>query len=1399
MKKMIGLVGIFCAATLLSADEIVFKDDFSCYCDTPPQAVFTDACTIGELPPALRRLQIRPKDGKKASVYNGAMFKLPNKAQVPDYQFSFKFEFPRDSKKAFDLDLYANGDGDKIKQAKYTFSVTENGLNFRSGIPASKLMVQTASFKDLDLPGFAPSGWNELKIIARGRNMEVFANIAGRFVRFGILETLGTPITGFNFSAGTSVDLDDIELISLPSCGNGTFITDGNVNTANGSASYEIDTPPGTGNVKAEVRVGWLKGGLNIKLVDESGKEKVITGKVMPISFTRMVTQNIYEQDDKTGKYAEKPVQKQIPETYTLPDTYIRFTGLNAGGKDTIDYFFRPQIGKMDPSAQVSYAREWTGIPGASERFIKYEFRLSGTKNFEVWIDGRYVGVMELESNLKKISFELPGGASAKNIAVIKKADDSLFLPLDISSSNGNPGIFADAEPVTGGFFTSRKCAGERILAGVPFIVMDGPENVDVGNIRNVWGDEWGGERYWSRNPYNGAKENIIFPVPNRQYSRAWVLCAIEDDPFKEPVLTVRLTRYGGLVGPQIADTTLRLPRAGEPMPAGVTKVGGIKVNEKNLPLYLAEVKIDSGRIQDLIFQSVQPGVLNDSNMSRLPRLDFELMGDKEQGNHFYVNRETLPSYSVKSAVHVFGATLEKSPVEFCVLPAVFGNSYLPGERTEMDASVRAVEKGAYNLEWTIKDIDGKETGHGKKELKFSKAGEEVKFPVNLLQKDLGWYSVYFKLSDTAGVKLLDHTANFCLVAADKRKAGYDSQYFAWSHNRGVHGDVHKPELLRELYGRAGIGTITPIFSEADFSPNKITVAAIPWENRILHSKLKQAAGNKADWKFPGYESEEYINAFKKCVDDFTARFPHVKSALIFHEGKGGRYPVEIFREQLTPDENADNAEKRNYDEALGVAKLYRKYYPQLKLEVGNCGDSSGVMASLFRNKFPAEYIDYIGEEWGGGLTKLAEDGLSRNFWSLREISRKFGYDKPLIANYEWKYRKVNHEGLRQNAIWSARDWLVAHAWRSPRIPFTSITDAGNYYYNTVWGDGLLSRYPETYPYPAYTAAATMTQVLDCAKLEKQLNTGSTTVYGLEFKRGNEYVYAFWTARGQLSATLSLDKDLQLVHTSLFGTECKVKSSGGKLLVTISEEPFYLTSTASLKVTELGKRIFPSESVPAENTVSIASIMDKVADWNLKMGKDEMLEEPVSVAPKNLRFRRPGKFELRQVKDDEKGECLELELLKSEKQHLLIQEYCSIKLKTPVLVPGEPDTVGVWVKGNSGWGKLFFEFEDAEGEKWTSGPTGGFGCDVYDLTDLASINFDGWHFVRLPINSKSHLKPPSVLPETLDWRHDGTGNRKVDFPIKLKGIGVATGNQAINLVNEVDVNPVLKFKDFSAY
>ena len=52
--------------------------------------------------------------------------------------------------------------------------------------------------------------------------------------------------------------------------------------------------------------------------------------------------------------------------------------------------------------------------------------------------------------------------------------------------------------------------------------------------------------------------------------------------------------------------------------------------------------------------------------------------------------------------------------------------------------------------------------------------------------------------------------------------------------------------------------------------------------------------------------------------------------------------------------------------------------------------------------------------------------------------------------------------------------------------------------------------------------------------------------------------------------------------------------------------------------------------------------------------------------------------------------------------------------------------IGVWVKGNSGWGEIMWEMQDAKGATYLS-------QGIYmDWPGNISINFDGWNFLRLP-------------------------------------------------------------------
>ena len=55
---------------------------------------------------------------------------------------------------------------------------------------------------------------------------------------------------------------------------------------------------------------------------------------------------------------------------------------------------------------------------------------------------------------------------------------------------------------------------------------------------------------------------------------------------------------------------------------------------------------------------------------------------------------------------------------------------------------------------------------------------------------------------------------------------------------------------------------------------------------------------------------------------------------------------------------------------------MWRKYAPDIKLVIGNSGEAVNLLAQLFREKFPREYIDAMGEE-SVGMTHPPERNVA--------------------------------------------------------------------------------------------------------------------------------------------------------------------------------------------------------------------------------------------------------------------------------------------------------------------------------------------------------------------------------------------------------------------------------------
>ena len=582
--------------------------------------------------------------------------------------------------------------------------------------------------------------------------------------------------------------------------------------------------------------------------------------------------------------------------------------------------------------------------------------------------------------------------------------------------------------------------SGAQPVKKVPMVVADGAGNADVGMAKEMQGlRALETNENTSRTSLDGMQESLHFSVPQAFYHRAWVLCAVDPDVKKDPVLTTRLTRFGiwGRGG-AMADTTLTLPRGDEKPADGIEQVGSMEytADQKKIkvPLYLVRVDLKAGDILDILADQKDPY----APMKIGPYLDFEFLG-KCGGLEVQTDRRRKPLPTSTSAVHVFGVTLEKAPVELRLKQSQPGNIFHNDEAPETTFVLRAKTAGRYELRWEITSVDG----------------------------------------------------------------------------------------------------------------------------RVLVKKAKT---------------------------------------------------VEL---------------------GVKAAKFIRDRFPQLKIIAGNSGGSSGMIAVMLRRGFPRDLIDYLGSETTGQtfapekLVPHATGGI----WLMGETARKFDYDIPLAGCFEYTSRAERDLGAQRHAEWYARDMLIGLAFRFPTISPAGIEDVGNAYHDTLWGaSGLCRRNPLHYPKPAYVALATLTKVLDSVKLVRQMPSGSSSAYTLEFERGKDRIYALWTPRGECEMEFGFPTDTAVAQVEFYGRQNSLKTNGKRLTITAAGAVNYIISPIAATKITAGKRTFPNHQPPVGTQV--ISHMDDLAQWQL------VPDEQTITTP----LRRPGKFDIRQVNDAEKGACLELEL-----------------------------------------------------------------------------------------------------------------------------------------------------------
>ncbi len=1024
-----------------------------------------------------------------------------------------------------------------------------------------------------------------------------------------------------------------------------------------------------------------------------------------------------------------------------LPDAKIRFDPL-------VTRHVRPRLQRYTEEQQQALAARWESLVPASQARLTLTARQRGDA-CELYLDGQYIG--NDPGVVRALAFTLPPAGGILGAETFSPEDDARYVPLDLRWI-ARPGVFSNA--------VVSPAPGLRDIGGVPVRVASGEASGDVGVVRQMKGS-WALEcdEHLSRTALDGMPETLHFAVPPAFYTRAWALCAVDPAPALDPVLSVRMTRYAKSGrGGAISLDTVRLPRkTGEALPETVRLAGEITVHGTNLPLYLVSLDLKPGEILDLL-QST-----NDVHASMMgaPYLDIDFLGKPGGLGAQWDSRKKPDRHSV-SGVHLFGVTLEKMPVSLRLEPRQPGNIFHNAETPETVARLRAeAPNAAAVLRWTLLDAEGRAVRRRRKRLAFGAAGEEVAVTLPLDTDTLGHFGLRIEMAARDGRVWLTHDAAFARLGSDTRRAGYESPFGTWWFG-GAHYSGGEPEIAGPMLYKAGLRKTTfgwtPL-SEKDFEPWKVTLNQIGWVG------LKDITNRAA----------AYAELDAKIAEK-AARFPHCDAADIFHESYRHYLPPELVGEK--PEETPEEREKARNRVAIAhfVAQYYREKYPHIRLLVGNTSSSASLIASLLRHGLRRDAIDAIGIE-AVGQTSMPEKlwlGGLQGIWLAREAARRFGHEIPVDGCYEFTARADRNLGEQRQAEFYVRDILISLAYGFSRVSPGIIMDAGNAYYNTLWGGGgLCRRYPLLYPKKAYVGVATVTRVLDRAVFSRRVETGSRTVYALAFRRADgREVTALWTTVGTAEIEARFDGVASLEEVGFFGESGAARARSRT--VTAGTAPVYLLSDRPVASAPVKARRY----APPPRGFRASDSMAEPGAW-----REDPANNALEERDPELPYRQRGTFAVRPVRDKDKCDCLEVALVKTGKREPLISEVTCLVPRTPLAAAGRPVGIGLWVRGDSGWGKIVFEIEDANRTVWrTEGRWHDWPADL-------AIHFDGWRFVSYPID---HDEEALNLSPGRHW----IGGKGVPvFPVTLRAVHVMVNRQALDVTEMREAPAVLRLKD----
>ncbi|MEO6848905.1 MAG: hypothetical protein ABI443_14265 [Chthoniobacterales bacterium] len=863
---------------------------------------------------------------------------------------------------------------------------------------------------------------------------------------------------------------------------------------------------------------------------------------------------------------------------------------------------------------------------------------------------------------------------------------------------------------------------------------------------------------------YDDAAKNVantglpLIQIPKGDYSAAYILGWAGSDPATSNAVTLR-------VGPRIS-------HSGAESEAWMKDfVGSFPRSEKKKSGTEAQLTVIRIPFTEAFSQDVRGKFMN-LEVTKEVRLAIHASDPC---------RDRWRPLGLPSGVNVAAITLERSPIQLEVKPTSPGSLFELPAQPEFIAKLQNITAQDQKYRILLTTADGK-----KQSVEGTiPAGKTVDQSLKLSDTRIGYHPLNITLENN-GKSLFTRTTAFGVIPKDSRQYRAESPLGTWSFG-GVHGTPPDTDAVGELFKKLGL-------RYGMFAATPETLAKYG-----VVKGVETTAGKS--------EPEKVLKNYNDMMKANPNALPDL---MIFHENAiSGEHATRV------PDLFVDRApyvlnekEKENYAKltelATKTAQLFRKEHPETKIHLGNGG--LPFLEEFFRNKFPAELFDTAGNE-AASFMRFPEtqppDGVANNasIWMDRQLLDAYGYkDKGLSQCYEVTYPSTNPGNLsyQTESDYFIRNILHSMAWKMPKIRIGVITDVGNSYYYGNWGaSGFFLRYPNMTPKPAALAIATITRVLDGAQFENYIETGSDSAYLLQFKKkDNSSVLAYWVVRGSRDYAITLDGAKEITQVAETGASQNLTPQAGKITVTATASPAYLElpAGASFKTIALSTSVYNDKP---EGKVAKLNALGSMKGWKVESGRNPLLEFYNPFEP-----RRKGNFSFNAIEKFEgRGPVLEVKALPVPGK-ATVPMYVELVNEKGIPLPGKPAEIGMWVNGNSGWGGIIYELEDASGQKWVSigakaqanspwmadwltpemqksykpGEQSDWNTD--DVYGFNRINFDGWRYVGFPLPGQ-YPGEGYHWPFNSQWYSNKDGI--VHYPLTLKKVIVQLPEKTLYL------------------